>query len=214
MNNDDSIFSLHFLGVSTEVYIKQLGYTFFIQVVGCVASIVSVTLVAVFLDAFRKTMSWYSKPYLICFLYMAPTMMSVIAVFNFALSRQKKCFQFNDGLWVIESLYFEVSKLVWTLYTLVMTVLRLKSSFFCMMWVAFPMAGRFLLERIYDRTAVKKKPKGRRTSISNIPFASLLLPFPNLFLARKKGIAFAIIRVPFPVFLMFVKRRRKYRRND
>lgn len=105
-------------------------------------------------------MSWYSKPYLIGLLYMAPTMMSVIAVLHFALPRQKRYFQFNDGLWVIESLYFEVSKLVWTFYTLVMTLCRLKSSFFPMLWVLFPMAGRFILERMYDRTAVKRKQKG------------------------------------------------------
>lgn len=60
---------------------------------------------------------------------------------------------------MIESLYFEVSKLVWTLYTLVMTVLGLKSSFFCMIWVAFPTMGRVLLEKMYDRTAVDRRPK-------------------------------------------------------
>ena len=45
--------------------------------------------------------------------------MAVIAVFQFVLPRQKKHFQFIDGIWVIESLYFEVSKLVWTSFTLV-----------------------------------------------------------------------------------------------
>jgi hypothetical protein len=40
-----------------------------------------------------------------------------------------------------------------------MTILRLKSSFFCMFWVLFPMTGRFILERMYDRTAVQRKPK-------------------------------------------------------
>ena len=39
---------------------------------------------------------------------MAPTVMSVIAVFYFVLSRQKKYFQFVDGVWIIESIYFEV----------------------------------------------------------------------------------------------------------
>jgi hypothetical protein len=62
---------------------------------------------------------------------------------------------------VIESLYFEVSKLLWTLFTLVMTFFGLKSSFFCMVWVLFPMAGRFLLDRIYDRNAVQRKRKGK-----------------------------------------------------
>ena len=41
-------------------------------------------------------------------LYMCPTLCTVIAVFVFALPRQKKYFQFSDGVWVIESLYFEV----------------------------------------------------------------------------------------------------------
>lgn len=146
-------------GVTTGVYVRQLGYTFLIQLTGCVASFVVVTFIAVLMDATGRTMSWYSRPYLIFFLYMCPTMMTVIAVFYFALPRQKQYFQFADGVWVIESLYFEVSKLVWTLYTLVMTFCRLKSSFFCMFWVLFPMIGRFILERMYDRTAVKKKPK-------------------------------------------------------
>lgn len=146
-------------GVSSAVYVKQLGYTFLIQLAGCIASFVTVTMIAIFLDAFHRTMSWYSKPYLAFFLYMAPTMMSVIAVLYFALPRQKKFFQFHDGLWVIESMYFEISKLVWTFFTLVMTLLRLKSSFFCMIWVLFPMTGRVVLDQIYDRTAVKKKPK-------------------------------------------------------
>ena len=51
----------------------------------------------------------YSRPWIICPLYMAPTVMSVIAVFYFVLSRQKKYFQFVDGVWIIESIYFEVS---------------------------------------------------------------------------------------------------------
>ena len=51
---------------------------------------------------------------MICPLYMAPTVMSVIAVFYFVLNKQRKYFQFVDGVWIIESLYFEVSKLIWT----------------------------------------------------------------------------------------------------
>ena len=35
-------------------------------------------------------MSWYSKPYLIFFLYIAPTLFTVIAVFYFMLPRHKK----------------------------------------------------------------------------------------------------------------------------
>ena len=35
-------------------------------------------------------MSWYSKPYLIFLLYIAPTLFTVIAVFYFMLPRHKK----------------------------------------------------------------------------------------------------------------------------
>ena len=69
-----------------------------------------VTLIAVFLDLMNSSMSWYSKPWLIGPLFMGPTVMAVIAVFFFALPRQKKYFQFVDGVWVIESLYFEVKE--------------------------------------------------------------------------------------------------------
>ncbi len=119
-------------------------------------------------------MSWYAKPWLIFFLYMVPTVMSVIAVFYFALPRQKRYFQFADGVWVIESLYFEVSKLVWTLYTLIMTILGLKSSFFCMIWVLFPTLGRLVLERMYDRTAAQRRPKDWKWLV--IHLLSLTIP--------------------------------------
>lgn len=146
-------------GVSRGVYLRQLGYTFMIQLCGCIASFVVVTFIAVLMDAFGRPMSWYSKPWLICPLYMAPTIMSVIAVFYFVLPRQKKYFQFVDGIWVIESLYFEVSKLIWSLFTLIMTLARVKSSFFCMTWVLFPTLGRMLLDWIYDSSLTKKKQK-------------------------------------------------------
>lgn len=44
-----------------------------------------------------------------------------------------------------------------------MTLLRLKSSFLCMLWVLFPLIGRTLAESIYDRSAADKKQKGRGT---------------------------------------------------
>ena len=69
-------------------------------------------------------------------------------------------FQFVGGVWVIESLYFEVSKLIWTTFTLLMTLFRLKSSFFCMVWVFFPMVGRILLERLYEANPAEKKTRG------------------------------------------------------
>eukprot|EP00096_Caligus_rogercresseyi_P010754 TRINITY_DN4013_c0_g1_i1.p1 TRINITY_DN4013_c0_g1~~TRINITY_DN4013_c0_g1_i1.p1 ORF type:complete len:900 (-),score=145.35 TRINITY_DN4013_c0_g1_i1:1936-4635(-) len=161
-------------GVSTNTYLYQLGYTFLVQCSGCIASLVVVTLIAVLLDAMGRSMSWYSKPYLIFFLYMTPTIKAVVAVFHFALPRQKKYFRFTDGIWAIESLYFEISKLVWTFFCFVLTLLRVKSSFFCTIWVFFPMLGRLLLDSIYDRTAVSKKPKGLQWLL--IYLSSLIIP--------------------------------------
>ena len=46
-------------GVSRSVYIRQLGFTFLIQICGCVASFVVVTLIATLMDAFARPMSWY-----------------------------------------------------------------------------------------------------------------------------------------------------------
>ena len=37
-----------------------------------------------------RTMSWYGRPWWIFFLYMTPTVLSVTAVFDFNLPRQKK----------------------------------------------------------------------------------------------------------------------------
>jgi hypothetical protein len=42
--------------VTTGVYLHQLGYTLGVQICGCIASLVAVTLVAVILDLFGKSM--------------------------------------------------------------------------------------------------------------------------------------------------------------
>ena len=103
----------HQFGVTTNVYLQQFLYTFLTQVAGCVMSFVTVTFIAALLDAMGefcscnlslrcrkffissfheigRSMSWYSKPYLIFFLYIAPTLFTVIAVFYFMLPRHKK----------------------------------------------------------------------------------------------------------------------------
>lgn len=79
-------------GVTSGVFMRQLGYTLLVQITGCVASFASVTFVALVLDASGKSMSWYAKPWLIFFLYMVPTVCSVITVFNFALPRQRQVY--------------------------------------------------------------------------------------------------------------------------
>jgi hypothetical protein len=43
--------------VTSAVYVRQLGYTFGVQVSGCIASFVAVTLVAVILDLFGQSVS-------------------------------------------------------------------------------------------------------------------------------------------------------------
>lgn len=161
-------------GVSKTVYLRQLAYTFMVQLCGCIVSLVSITLISLLMDALGRPMSWYSQPWLICPLYMAPTMMSVIAVFHFVLPRQKKYFQFTDGIWIIESLYFEVSKLIWSFFTLTMTVAGIKSSFFCMSWVLFPMLGRYVLEKIYDSSPTQRRQKDSKWVL--IHLISLLVP--------------------------------------
>ena len=55
----DKILHSYNYGVSKNIYLRQLCYTAVIQVCGCVASFVSVTLIATFMDAFGRPMSWY-----------------------------------------------------------------------------------------------------------------------------------------------------------
>ena len=76
-------------------------------------------------------------------------------------------FQYAGGVWAIESLHFEVSKLVWTMLTLVLTLFRYRSSFLTMFWVLCPLIGRTILERTYDKTAIQKKDKGKLTKVKN-----------------------------------------------
>ena len=69
-------------------------------------------------------------------------------------------------------MYFEVSRLVWTVFTLVFTLFRLQSSFFFMSWVLFPGLGRMLLVRIYEADGVgkKKKEKGAGSHFKSTQF--------------------------------------------
>ena len=55
-----------------------------------------------------------------------------------------------------------------------MTILRFKSSFFPLAWVLFPTLGRVILDRIYDTSPAKRKPRDLKWLI--IHLSSLLLP--------------------------------------
>ena len=68
----------------------------------------------------------------------------------------------------------QVSKLIWTVFTLAMTLLRLKSSFFCMFWTLLPMLGRAALDRTYDLNPAKRRQKDLRWFLVHL--VSLLVP--------------------------------------
>ena len=55
----DKVLHSYNYGVSRSVYLRQLGYTFVMQICGCVASLVTVTLIATLMDAFSRPMSWF-----------------------------------------------------------------------------------------------------------------------------------------------------------
>ena len=52
--NFSCVLSFLLVGVTTGVYMQQLGYTFMVQFAGCIASLVAVSLVAVIMDLFGK----------------------------------------------------------------------------------------------------------------------------------------------------------------
>ena len=68
----------------------------------------------------------------------------------------------------------QVSKLIWTVFTLAMTLLRLKSSFFCMFWTLLPMLGRAALDRTYDLNPAKRRQKDLKWFLVHL--LSLLVP--------------------------------------
>jgi hypothetical protein len=89
-------------------------------------------------------------------LLVRETCRRALSSFSFVLQD----FNFSEGKWAIESLYFEVNRLVWTVFTLLLTVLRLQSSYFCMIWVLFPSLGRLILDHIYEKAAKSERVKG------------------------------------------------------
>lgn len=48
------LYDVFIAGLSPKVYLRQLGYSFLVQCAGCVASLISVTMVAIVLDAMGK----------------------------------------------------------------------------------------------------------------------------------------------------------------
>ena len=75
---------------------------------GWLAGLVSVIFVAVLMDSVAHSMAWYSRPWLVAPLYAAPALMAALATHHFLLPRQRKYFQFVDGVWSLEAVHFEV----------------------------------------------------------------------------------------------------------
>jgi len=99
-----------------------------------------------------------------------------VATFTFCLPSLKRNFRFAEGLWVIEDIFSEVSRLWWSLFTLVMSLLGLKSSFFCCLWVVFPLLGRQALERLYlSSSPTQRKTRDLRWLILHLTSLSLPL---------------------------------------
>ncbi|XP_046630569.1 endoplasmic reticulum metallopeptidase 1-like isoform X1 [Neodiprion virginianus] len=136
------------LDLRHSVYIKQLALSVSAVIGSYIFSMISVTIVAVFLTHLGKVMSWYARPAWLFFLYICPTIFSSMAFFLAVSNHQKKE---NITPWTLYYLYFDAYNLLWITVLSTCVILRLRSGFIPLHWVIFPSIGNIIREKFFKR---------------------------------------------------------------
>lgn len=96
-----------------------------------------------------RTMSWYARPYWAFFLYVIPTL--VISLFTILIHAKYYNKDLELSPWTQFQLYYDSYQTLWTIFLILGTALRYRSSFIPLTWVFFATVGNILKSHLFAR---------------------------------------------------------------
>ncbi|XP_067004414.2 endoplasmic reticulum metallopeptidase 1 [Anabrus simplex] len=134
-------------GLKREVYLKQLGLSCGVVLLTWIFTPLISLMIAFALTVLDRTMSWYSQPAWIFFLYICPTLLVPMATVWIASQRQKAVVR---SVWSLFQIYYDSYQLVWTGILIFCTLMKVRSGFIAVLWTVFPSVGSLLRSTLFS----------------------------------------------------------------
>jgi len=112
------------------------------------AAFTSALIVCGFMTLMGKTMTWFSRPYLLIGIYAMPALSAALFVFLKVSAVQQKILMSS---YLLERVQFEGVKLNMTVIILLSYMFGIRSNSLLHLWLASAILGRWMLDRLYPR---------------------------------------------------------------
>ncbi|GFY53967.1 endoplasmic reticulum metallopeptidase 1 [Trichonephila inaurata madagascariensis] len=155
-------------GMPLRKRILLIGKTFIFLIMSLIGAYVFCASIAVVLDIFNATMSWYRSPYLVAGLYGCSSLAALIFIHSLTTSKDETLRE----KWVKEDIYFDAARLLWISCLIVLELAKINSSFICCAWALFPLLIRGVLGNFFNLVG----PKGSQASHLTIHIFMQLIP--------------------------------------
>lgn len=152
--------------MENTVYVRQLVLSSCVAIGSLLLILLANLLIALTLTALGRSMSWFSRPCWIFFLYICPTLFVPMALLLIVSRWQRPVF---TSAWGLFQLYSDGYQVMWTLILLACTLLQIRSGFIALLWIAFATLENFV------RTSLFRHWRGGKWLLLHV--AALLLPF-------------------------------------
>ncbi|XP_049815094.1 endoplasmic reticulum metallopeptidase 1-like isoform X2 [Schistocerca nitens] len=141
-----TVYNIMFVGkgLNRKQLLKQILLAALVPFLGWILSGCAVAAIASLLDACGKSMSWYSSPYIIFFIYYCPVLvccMFLPLIVNEARIGFKNLLACEHQA----QLYCTFVQLIWTFLMLLSTMFELRLSFLLMLFVLFPTVANLVV---------------------------------------------------------------------
>ncbi|XP_075216314.1 endoplasmic reticulum metallopeptidase 1-like [Lycorma delicatula] len=131
-----------------HLYMRQLTMCTGVILCSWALSLLTSGLTAICLSTLNRSMSWYSRPAWIFFLYVIPSILIPLFVTLMAARKQRLVIK---SPWVLFRLYYDANQILYTLILAGCILCRMRSGFIPAMWVLFTAIGSILRERVFHK---------------------------------------------------------------
>ncbi|KAL0278689.1 UNVERIFIED_CONTAM: hypothetical protein PYX00_000439 [Menopon gallinae] len=140
-------------GIRPKLYLETAGKVLGVIVFSSLCSTLATLCISGFISLIGRSMSWYSKPMWLVFLYIIPTVTTVMVFQHYFSGKFLKTIK---SRMVLFHIYFNVYQFFWTCILLVLTMLKIRSGYIAWMWVVSPVAVKLVLRAV--RKPLPKNP--------------------------------------------------------
>nr|CAD7408723.1 unnamed protein product [Timema cristinae] len=132
--------------VSRRDYMRQLVRSVGVALAMWILAILFVVLLALTLTVLGCTMSWFSRPLWIVFLYIIPSLLVPMALLSLVSRWQRPVI---GSPWTLFQLYYDSYQLIWTFLLVLSIVFKIRSGLVPLMWVLFPAIGNLTRDAFF-----------------------------------------------------------------